>query len=919
MKTVKKLFFALFAIVFLLSSCSNSSDNSAALLAAIGTSGPKTQTGKITGRAIYSNSDDHSGIYITLDKTDGLSTQNVSRTVAAKTVSSISKSVVANSYSSNEGYYSFEGLDEGTYTIYASNSASTEKAVSTNVVVRSAQVTYADDLKLTATGSISGTVTLDGTNNGNMGFVVFVAGTSYMAITDDTGNYTISGVPAGSDYQVVAMKNDIIHSLNVNVTVYANKNTSITAADFTSEELSGRSIVWLGAFDSPSQISNPKYLNAYFNKTDGCSYIYANGEWQLLAAKGDKGETGKDGASINWRGSFASSSSVASPKHLDVYYNTTDGCSYIYINSSWQKLSSKGDKGNTGESGQDGASVNWRGSFTSSSSISNPKYLDAYYNTTDGCSYIYANNVWQKLSSKGDKGDTGETGASIKWRGNFASAASISSPKQLDAYYNTTDGCSYIYISNSWQMLSSKGAKGEKGDTGDDGTSINWRGSYSSSSSIYNPQKLDAYYNTTDGCSYIYNGSQWQILAAKGGQGDSIRWRGSYSSSSLISSPKNLDAYYNTSDGCAYIYSETSWILLARCGADGATGSESGGIRWRGSYSKSTEVPSPKALDAYFNTTDGCSYIYNGSQWKLLAQSGVSINWLGSFVNSNSIYSPKYLDAYFNTTENCAYIYNGSTWEVLAKGPGTGGSANPFTGSETGANVVGTTLVSWDNPKGVIRIPNGVKDISRDVFRDNDNITSVIIPSSVENIGAYAFNDCNNLVSVQFLGTGLKIIGENAFNYCNNLVSITLPTTLTTISDEAFRGCTKLTSLELPNKLETIGRGAFQNCASITTVSIPNSVVSLQKSAYSGCSMLKTLTIGNGLSQLKEYTFEECKSLVTVSIPDNVIAISESTFYGCNSLIALTVSGTWSGSSENVPLVVSYLTSYGTFWTWIRD
>ena len=838
------------------------------------TQNPKTQTGKITGRAIYSNSDDHSGIYITLDKTDGLSTQNVSRTVAAKTVSSISKSVVANSYSSNEGYYSFEGLDEGTYTIYASNSASTEKAVSTNVVVRSAQVTYADDLKLTATGSISGTVTLDGTNNGNMGFVVFVAGTSYMAITDDSGNYTISGVPAGSDYQVVAMKNDIIHSLNVNVTVYANKNTAITAADFTSEELSGKSIVWLGAFDSPSQISNPKYLNAYFNKTDGCSYIYANGEWQLLAAKGDKGETGKDGASINWRGSFASSSSVASPKHLDVYYNTTDGCSYIYINSSWQKLSSKGDKGNTGESGQDGASVNWRGSFTSSSSISNPKYLDAYYNTTDGCSYIYANNVWQKLSSKGDKGDTGETGASIKWRGNFASAASISSPKQLDAYYNTTDGCSYIYISNSWQMLSSKGAKGEKGDTGDDGTSINWRGSYSSASSIYNPQKLDAYYNTTDGCSYIYNGSQWQILAAKGGQGDSIRWRGSYSSSSLISSPKNLDAYYNTSDGCAYIYSETSWILLARCGADGATGSESGGIRWRGSYSKSTEVPSPKALDAYFNTTDGCSYIYNGSQWKLLAQSGVSINWLGSFVNSNSIYSPKYLDAYFNTTENCSYIYNGSTWTVLAKGPGSGGTGGSSTsvnvGSEVGAVVDGTTLVSWTNPTGVIRIPSGVTDISPSVFNDKDSITRVIIPSSVVNIGKSAFYGCNGITSVEFLGTGLKVIGE-----------------------ESFRDCTKLANITLPNTLQSIGSHAFYNCKNLTIVNIPDSVVFMGAEAYRFCISLRTLTIGKGVENLEEYTFGGCDALVSASIPDTVKKFSTRLFTGCDTLVSVQISGTW--------------------------
>ena len=89
-----------------------------------------------------------------------------------------------------------------------------------------------------------------------VGFLVFVAGTSYMAMTDDAGNYTISGVPAGEGYQVVATKNGVMHNLSSNVTVTANDITRLDDNDFTSEELNnavkgdtgadGKSIVWKG-------------------------------------------------------------------------------------------------------------------------------------------------------------------------------------------------------------------------------------------------------------------------------------------------------------------------------------------------------------------------------------------------------------------------------------------------------------------------------------------------------------------------------------------------------------------------------------------------------------------------------------------------------------------------------------------------
>lgn len=861
---------------------------------------PTKAFGSIIGQAIYSNSEDSYGIIITLDKSDGLFTENTRRAVSARSITDSSRSVVSNTITSSDGSYSFENLEEGLYTIYASSNSSTQKAVCTNVIVRSAQTTYADLLQLTATGSISGSIWIDNTSTGNMGVLVFVAGTSYMAMTDDEGDYTISGVPAGSGYQLVTSKNGVVHNVQDDVVVYANENTYIPTF-FSSSDDFRTGMRWRGSCASADDIEAPQYLDAYFNTTDGCSYIYNGSSWEKLAEKGSKGEGGNDGVSINWRGEYDNPNQISNPQNLDAYYNTTDGCSYIYNGIYWNKLSSKGDDGN------DGKSINWRGEYDNSDQISNPQNLDTYYNTTDGCAYIYDGYNWNKLSSKGDNGK------SINWRGSFEYESSVLNPQELDAYYNTKWGCSYIYVNSTWYKMSEQGQ------------SIRWRGSYSDANSVSDPKYLDVYFNTTTGCAYIFDAyGYWSKISAKGSDGKNgkdgingsfMRWRGSFANPNNISNPQYLDAYYNTTNGCSYIYNGNSWDLLARSGIDGASGSENGGIRWRGTFSKAHEVISPQSLDAYFNTTDGCSYIFNGTQWQLLAQSGndgISINWLGSFVNSTSIYDPKYLDAYFNTTENCAYIYNGSSWEVLAKGPGTGGSENPFTGSEIGANVVGTTLVSWDNPTGVIRIPNGVKDISPGVFRNKDNITSVIIPSSVENIGSSAFYHCDKLTNVQFLGNGLKIIGESAFSSCDNLVSIAFPTTLTTIGQQAFYDCSKLTGMELPDGLLSIGYAAFYGCSTISKVNIPDSVVSIGSDAYYACRLLRDLTFGSGITNLEgALSFAYCTSLTNVTIPDNITKISTSIFYSCDSLMSVTVSGTWNdGKTLTADKLKSGSTSY---------
>lgn len=93
----------------------------------------------------------------------------------------------------------------------------------------------------------------------------------------------------------------------------------------------------------------------------------------------------------------------------------------------------------------------------------------------------------------------------ISWLGNLEE--SPSNHKRYDAYHNTVDGCSYIYDGANWTLLASKG---DKGDAGTNGRSIVWKGTFHSHPE--NPQELWTYYNATDGNAYIYSNGSWSLL-----------------------------------------------------------------------------------------------------------------------------------------------------------------------------------------------------------------------------------------------------------------------------------------------------------------------------------------------------------------------------------------------------------------------
>jgi hypothetical protein len=168
-------------------------------------------TSSVTEKALFADLTDHGGITVTMEAVAGSQTSAVSQALTEGAIGA--SAVYAQAVTGSDGSYLFTDVAPGTYTLYASCAESLESAVEVNVVVEANTTLTVDDLYLTPVGSITGIALLSGVAAGSsQGIIVYLAGTSYVAITDGFGNYTISGVPEGTGYTLVASMDGFANS-----------------------------------------------------------------------------------------------------------------------------------------------------------------------------------------------------------------------------------------------------------------------------------------------------------------------------------------------------------------------------------------------------------------------------------------------------------------------------------------------------------------------------------------------------------------------------------------------------------------------------------------------------------------------------------------------------------------------------------
>ncbi len=160
-----------------------------------------------------------------------------------------------------------------------------------------------------------------------------------------------------------------------------------------------------------------------------------------------------------------------------------------------------------------------------------------------------------------------------------------------------------------------------------------------------------------------------------------------------------------------------------------------------------------------------------------------------------------------------------------------------------GKPVVEIDLYAFDNEYITsVKLPETLKKIDTSAFAGCYSLSHISIPSSVEEIGDFAFNN-SGIVTLSLQNHGKIYVGDRAFKNCYKLKTVENSEIISNIGDQAFSGCSNLNSIAFSIQLASIGRRAFYGCSSITSIDVPPTIGTIGRGAFYGCNALKSITV----------------------------------------------------------------------------
>ena len=194
-------------------------------------------------------------------------------------------------------------------------------------------------------------------------------------------------------------------------------------------------------------------------------------------------------------------------------------------------------------------------------------------------------------------------------------------------------------------------------------------------------------------------------------------------------------------------------------------------------------------------------------------------------------------------------------------------------------------LYNIDN-SGVMNIIPGVSKIINEIFKDNTNITKIIVPNSVEEFGDNLFLNNTNLDVLDLSNaSGLNIIGENAFKN-TSIKTLNLSSSLPnlTIKKNAFSDNNDLSFVDFTNmtnstKLEgeTISEFPFNNCDNLKNITIYSNDISLNLPSIGFPSSFTQEKLLYSITKLKEYQYTEQQIDTILDNSNNIWLYSKET------------------------------------------
>lgn len=182
--------------------------------------------------------------------------------------------------------------------------------------------------------------------------------------------------------------------------------------------------------------------------------------------------------------------------------------------------------------------------------------------------------------------------------------------------------------------------------------------------------------------------------------------------------------------------------------------------------------------------------------------------------------------------------------------------------------------------------------------------------SGVLYIGNHLIKAKTDLFSECYIKDGTITIANMAFDNCTNLTSVILPDSVENIGEQAFDRCSSLFELQMSKNIKRIDSCAFHMCSKLAEIWLPDHVIEIGYAAFSDTKYARNSTNWEHGSLYKGGALYIGKHLVDFDIDsdicvvkDGTIDIANATFEDCNFLRVL-----------SIPVSVKHIGAYLTYY-----
>lgn len=222
----------------------------------------------------------------------------------------------------------------------------------------------------------------------------------------------------------------------------------------------------------------------------------------------------------------------------------------------------------------------------------------------------------------------------------------------------------------------------------------------------------------------------------------------------------------------------------------------------------------------------------------------------------------------------------------------------------------GEILSAYHGSGRIITIPKGIRRINPEVFRDLATLRSLLIPETVEYIGARAFHGTKWL-SDQQKNQGKVIVNHMLLDGSNCAGEVVIPEEIHMICGWAFANGMQIKEIRFLSNSVKVEEFAFRNCIYLEKIHLPdqpeiqlsgiadldrdlpplakqivqerlNCFKTDSKNRLIECTgNIEKLLVADGITAIGEGVFRESNLLTEIILPPSVTAIEKNAFSGC--------------------------------------